>query len=150
MTTGPAGFDKTGQMLYLQDSRNRNTAGLFSMDLKSGEIKLIAEDPRTDVGGVLAHPTEKTFQAVSFTYDRTEWKMLDQAIATDIEFLKNFQDGEFIVTSRTHDDSQWTVAYILDDGPVKFYRYIRPMMQDGERKMVFLFNNRDDLAATRS
>jgi dipeptidyl aminopeptidase/acylaminoacyl peptidase len=55
--------------------------------------------------------------------------------------LKNFQDGEFLVTSRTLDDSQWTVAYILDDGPVKFYRYLR----EPERKMVFLFNNRDDL-----
>ena len=45
------------------------------------------------------------------------------------------------MTSRTLDDSQWTVAYILDNGPVKFYRYIRKP----ERKMVFLFNNRDDL-----
>ena len=68
MTSGPAGFDKTGQILYLQDSRKRNTSGLFSMDLKTGDTKLIAEDPRTDVGGVLAHPTEKNIQAVSFTY----------------------------------------------------------------------------------
>jgi dipeptidyl aminopeptidase/acylaminoacyl peptidase len=147
MTSGPAGFDKTGQVLYFQDSRNRNTSGLFSMDLNSGDVKLIADDPRTDVGGVLAHPTEKNIQAVSFTYARTEWKVLDDAIAEDIEFLKNFQDGEFLVTSRTLDDSQWTVAYILDDGPVKFYRYIRsgdgiPSKED----MVFLFNNRDDLA----
>jgi dipeptidyl aminopeptidase/acylaminoacyl peptidase len=146
MTSGPAGFDKMGQVLYFQDSRNRNTSGLFSMDLKSGDIKLVADDPRTDVGGVLAHPTEKTIQAVSFTYARTEWEVLDEAIAKDIEFLKEFQDGEFLVTSRTLDDSQWTVAYILDDGPVKFYRYHRPADGgDGKREMVFLFNNRDDL-----
>lgn len=141
MTSGPAGFDKTGQILYLEDSRNRNTAGLFAMDLKTGESKLLAEDPRADISGVLAHPTEKNIQAVSFTYAKTEWKILDPAVAPDIEFLKKFQDGEFLVTSRTLDDSQWTVAYILDNGPVKFYRYIRTP----ERKMVFLFNNRDDL-----
>jgi dipeptidyl aminopeptidase/acylaminoacyl peptidase len=165
MTSGPAGFDKTGQVLYFNDSRERNTSGLFSMDLKSGDVKLIAEDPRTDVGGALAHPTEKNIQAVSFTYAKTEWKVLDEAIAKDIEFLTSFQDGEFIVTSRTLDDSQWTVAYILDDGPVKFYRYIRNQevgaasraAQEGEsspprlggptkENMVFLFNNRDDLA----
>lgn len=142
MTSGPAGFDKTGQILYLQDSRNRNTSGLFTMDLATGETKLVADDPRTDVGGVLVHPTEKNIQAVSFTYGRTEWKVLDPAIAEDIEFLKKFQDGEFLITSRTLDDSQWTVAYILDNGPVKFYRYLRTP----ERKMEFLFNNRDDLA----
>ncbi len=142
MTSGPAGFDKTGQTLYFEDSRNRNTAGLFAMNLKTGDTKLIADDPRADVGGVLAHPTEKNIQAVSFTYARTEWKVLDPAIAPDIEFLKKLQPGDFIVTSRTLDDKQWTVAYILDDGPVKFYRYVR----SPERKAIFLFNNRDDLA----
>jgi dipeptidyl aminopeptidase/acylaminoacyl peptidase len=141
MTSGPAGFDKTGETLYLEDSRNRNTAGLFAMDLDSGHTKLIADDKRTDVGGVLVHPTEKNIQAVSFTYGRTEWKILDPAIAPDIEYLKKFQDGDFLVTSRTLDDKQWTVAYVHDNGPVKFYRYIRKP----ERKMVFLFNNRDDL-----
>ncbi len=142
MTSGPAGFDKTGQTLYLEDSRNRNTAGLFAMDLKTGETKLLADDPRTDVGGVLVHPTEKNIQAVSFTYARTEWKILDPAIAPDIDFLKKAHDGDFIVTSRTQDDSQWTVAFMPDNGPVKFYRYVRTP----ERKLVFLFNNRDDLA----
>ncbi len=142
MTSGPVGFDKTGNTLYLEDSRNRNTSGLFAMDLKTGTTKLLADDPRTDVGGVLIQPTEKNIQAVSFTYARTEWKILDPSIAPDIEFLKKLQPGDFIVTSRTLDDKEWTVAYILDDGPVKFYRYIR----SPERKAVFLFNNRDDLA----
>jgi dipeptidyl aminopeptidase/acylaminoacyl peptidase len=143
MTTGPAGFDKTGQTLYFQDSRNRNTAGLFAMDLKSRDVKLLAEDPRCDAGGVLAHPTEKNIQAVSFTYAREEWKVLDDAVAADIEFLKQLEDGDFIVTSRTLDDSQWTVAYVLDNGPIKFYRYVRTP----ERKGIFLFNHRDDLAS---
>jgi dipeptidyl aminopeptidase/acylaminoacyl peptidase len=110
-------------------------------------VELVAEDPRSDVGGVLAHPTEKTLQAISFTYSRTEWKVLDPAIQADIDFLKSFKDGEFLVTSRTLDDSQWTVAYILDNGPVKFYRYDRPAAGgEGERTMTFLFDNRDDLA----
>ena len=142
MTSGPAGFDKTGQTLYFQDSRNRNTSGLFAMDLKSRESKLLADDPRCDAGSVLVHPTEKNIQAVSFTYAREEWKILDDSVAEDIKFLKQLEDGDFIVTSRTLDDSQWTVAYMLDNGPVKFYRYVRTP----ERKGIFLFNHRDDLA----
>ncbi|MCA9240293.1 MAG: hypothetical protein KDA37_08845, partial [Planctomycetales bacterium] len=146
MTSGPAGFDKTGRILYFQDSRDRNTSGLFSKNLDTDEVKLIAEDSRTDVGGILAHPTEKNLQAVSFTYSRTEWKVLDPTIQADIDYLKDFQDGEFIVTSRTLDDTQWTVAFVLDNGPVKFYRYYRPGTGGpGERRMEFLFNNRDDL-----
>lgn len=146
MTSGPAGFDKTGETLYFQDSRNRNTAGLFAMNLKNGEVKLIAEDERTDAGGVLAHPTEKTIQAVSFTYDKTEWKILDETIQADFDYLKTVEDGEILVTSRTLDDSKWTVAFLKDDGPVKFYLYTRPSDGgEGERKATFLFNNRDDL-----
>jgi dipeptidyl aminopeptidase/acylaminoacyl peptidase len=140
-SSGPAGFDKSMRTLYYEDSRNRNTSGLFAMNLDTKDTKLIAEDPKCDVGGVLAHPTKKNIQAVSFTYDRTIWKVLDDSIAEDIKFLKGVQDGEMIVTSRTQDDKQWTVAFILDNGPVKFYRYIR----EPERKAIFLFNNRDDL-----
>jgi dipeptidyl aminopeptidase/acylaminoacyl peptidase len=141
MTSGPAGFDKTGKTLYFQDSRKRNTAGLFAMDLDSKQPKLIAEDPKSDVGGVLAHPTEKNVQAVSFTYQRTEWKILDPAIAEDFEYLKTVEDGEIVISSRTLDDTQWIVAFILDDGPAKTYRYVR----GPERKAHFLFANRDDL-----
>ena len=81
MTSGPAGFDKTGQVRSTCATAAIATRpGCSRIDLKTGEKKLVAEDPRADVGGVLVHPTEKTIQAVSFTYDRTEWKILDPAI----------------------------------------------------------------------
>jgi dipeptidyl aminopeptidase/acylaminoacyl peptidase len=142
MTSGPAGFDKTARKLYFQDSRNRDTSGLFAMNLDDGKVELIAEDPRADAGGVLAHPTEKNIQAVSFDYSKNEWKIIDPAIKADFDFLKGVEDGEIIVSDRTLDDKQWIVAFMLDNGPVKTYRYTR----EPERKVEFLFNNRDDLA----
>lgn len=140
MNTGPAGFDKTGKILYLQDSRNRDTGGLFALDLETGKQTLIADDPRADVGNVMAHPTEKTIQAVSFNYTKDEWRILDDAIRADMEYLETVEDGEVLVTSRTLDDKLWTVAYLLDDGPVKFYLYDRD-----KKEAKFLFNSRDDL-----
>jgi hypothetical protein len=44
MTTSAAGFDKSGEKLYFIDSRGRDTAALTTIDLASGEQKLIAED----------------------------------------------------------------------------------------------------------
>ena len=140
MTTGPAGFDKSGQVLYLQDSRGRDTGALFAIDLSTGASSLLAEDSRADVGDILAHPTEKTIQAVAFTYARSEWQILDESIRADLEYLATVEDGELIVTSRTLDDARWTVAFVLDDGPLKSYLY------DREKKQVrFLFSSRDDL-----
>ncbi len=140
MTTGPAGFDKSGNVLYLEDSRDRDTGALMAVDLSTGKSTLVAEDPRADVGSVISHPTEKTIQAVSFTYSRREWTILDESIRPDLEYLATLEDGEIIITSRTLDDSQWTVAYVLDDGPVKFYRY-----DHTARKAHYLFSSRDEL-----
>ncbi len=143
MTSGPAGFDKTGRVLYFEDSRDRNTAALFTRNLDTGATELLAEDDRADVGGVLAHPTEKNIQAVSFTYARREWLVLDDTIQDDIDFLTDYSDGEFEITSRTLDDNLWTVAYILDDGPMKYYVYDRNA--EGDARMRYLFSTRDDL-----
>lgn len=141
MTTSPAGFDKTGKHLYFIDSRERNTAALTSIDLATGKQTLIAQDPRADIGGALTHPTEKNIQAVSFTYDRTQWKIIDPAIKADLDYLKTVADGEIQITGRTLDDKRWTVAYIMDNGPVRFYLYDR----EPQRKATFLFTSQPEL-----
>jgi len=140
MTSGPAGFDKSGKTLYMLDSRNRNTGALTTIDLGSNKQTVIAEDAKADAGGVLIHPTEKTVQAVAFNYDRQNWKVLDKAIEGDLAYLKTVADGELNVTSRTLDDKKWVVAYVVDDGPVRYYLYDRPA-----KKASFLFTNRDSL-----
>jgi len=141
LTTSPAGFDKSGDILYLIDSRGRNTAALKSLNLKTNEEKLIAENKLADIGGAMAHPTEKTIEAVSFNYTREEWEILDPKVKKDFDYLRTVADGDITVTSRTLDDKLWTVAYILDDGPVQYYLYDRT-----KGKANFLFNNRDDIA----
>jgi len=139
-STGPAGFDKSGRILYMIDSRNRNTSALTALDLDTQQQTLIAQNELADVGEILSHPTEKTIEAVGFTYARREWQILDPAIREDIAYLETVEDAELIVTSRSLDDRHWTVAYMLDDGPYKFYRYDR-----AARQAHFLFSSRDDL-----
>lgn len=140
MTTSPAGFDKTGQVLYMIDSRGRDTGALTSIDLKTGQQKVIAADDRADVSGAMAQPIEKTIEAVAFNYERRHWKVLDDSIRKDMDYLQTVADGEFDVTSRTLDDRRWVVAYQMDDGPVRYYLYDR----DAGRA-EFLFTNRKEL-----
>lgn len=144
LTTGLAGFDKTGQVIYFEDSRERDTAALFAIDLRTGGRTLLAEDPRADAGGTLIHPTEKRVQAVSFTYGRTEWKILDETIRPDFEFLKADSPGEFAVLDRTLDDTRWIVSYLQDAGPARVYLYDRPLgVRPG--KLTLLYTNRSKL-----
>lgn len=148
LTTGIGGFDKTGKSVYMQDSRDRNTGALFMVNTENGERKLLAEDSRADAGGVIAHPTEKTVQAVAFTYGRTEWKVLDNSIKPDLEFLAGVAPGELSINDRTLDDSKWIVSYLQDTGPVRCYLYERakPGTNGGKPgKATFLFTNRSKL-----
>jgi dipeptidyl aminopeptidase/acylaminoacyl peptidase/predicted small lipoprotein YifL len=140
LTTSVAGFDKSGQKLYLIDSRDRNTSALAQLDLASGKQTILAQSDKADADGVIVHPTEKTIQAVSFDYLRPEWQVLDPAIEDDLKYLKTVAEGELQVASRTQDDKLWIVAYALDDGPVRYYLYDRP-----NKKADFLFTNRKSL-----
>lgn len=140
MTTSPRGWDKTGRTLFVADSRDRDTAALYAIDVDSGTKELLAEDPHADAGDVLQHPTENNVQAVAFEYDRRAWKVLDPAVQADFDYLKTVADGDFEVTGRTLADDKWTVAYLMDDGPVRFYLYDRTA-----KKATFLFTNRKAL-----
>ncbi|GAB4555392.1 MAG: S9 family peptidase [Anaerolineae bacterium] len=140
-TTSEAyGFDKSGKIIYLADSRNRNTAALMTYHTESGKLELIAEDPRADLENALFHPTERTPQAALFHYDRRRWQVIDSSLAADFEYLQNLREGDLGIENRTLDDQVWLVSYTVADGPVAFYRYDRHAKQ-----ATYLFNNRPDL-----
>ncbi len=140
LTSGMVGFDKDNQKVYLQDSRGRNTAALFELDIQTKTRKLLAEDLRADLGDILRHPTEKTIQAVSFTYTRKSWLVVDQAVQADLDYLAMVADGDVHVVSRTLDDRLWVVSYAMDISPTRYYVYYRQ-----ERKAQWLFTDRPAL-----
>jgi dipeptidyl aminopeptidase/acylaminoacyl peptidase len=146
LTTGIGGFDKTGNIVYMNDSRGRDTGALFAVDLTTGKKTLVAEDPRCDVGGVITHPTQKTIQAVAFNYLRTEWTILDKSIEADLKYLKSVRDGEVNIVDRTMDDTKWLVVFTQSDGPAYVYSYERPAAGGSiGGKATFLFSNRPAL-----
>jgi dipeptidyl aminopeptidase/acylaminoacyl peptidase len=140
-TTRFAGFDPKGEQVYLLDSRNRNTAALAILDLKTDRPQILASDEQSDVVGVMMHPTDKHVEAVTFNYERTVWKVLDPRIQSDMDYLQAVSDGDLQIASRTLDDSAWIVSYTLDDGPERFYYYRRE-----PREAKLLFTSHDALA----
>ena len=140
LTTSPMGFDNTGRILYMFNSRSRDTSALTAVNLDTGEERVLAENPQSDVSGLMVHPTEKHVQAVAFTHLRKQWQVLDDSIAPDLAYLGSLTEGDVEVVSRTLDDRYWIVAYAVDDGPIRYYRYSRE-----ERKAEFLFTNRMEL-----
>ena len=140
LTTGFSGFNKTNQIIYMSDSRGRDTTALFELNLETGEKRLLAEDSRSDSAGYMSHPTEKNIQAAAFYYDRLSWTILDPAIAKDMKYLAGLEDGDIRVVSRSLDDRIWIVVFTKDNSPAKYYYYDHDKMQ-----AHFLFTDRKGL-----
>jgi dipeptidyl aminopeptidase/acylaminoacyl peptidase len=144
LSTRIAGFDATGNVLYMTESRGRDTAALVARDLTTGKTTVLGEDPRSDIAKVLSHPTEKRIEAVCFQYERERWTILDPVIGRCLEHLRTVSPGEVDVLSRTRDDRRWIVAFHADDGPVRYFLYDRSA--DGSPgRARFLFTNRTAL-----
>jgi len=139
-TTNIVDFNKTGNCIYIIDSRNRDTGALFSIDLKSDKKTLLYENDKVDVSSVVLHPTEKYLQAVGYNYLRSELKTFDDNFAKNYEYLKDKFQGEVSITSRSDDDRIWIAADLKDDGPVSYYKF-----DTNSQKLDFLFYNKNNL-----
>jgi dipeptidyl aminopeptidase/acylaminoacyl peptidase len=146
LTTGFLGFDGSGKTLYYADSRERDTSAFFAMDMDTGASELLAEHKKADVGGNLSHPETGVVQAVSFNYERPKWVILDPAVEPDFQYLASVSPGDIAITSRSLDDTRWTVAFLVDNGPARTYLYQRPGAgKKAERSAKLLFVNKKDL-----
>ena len=137
MTTHQIGFDKSNRLIYMRDSRGRNTAALMEVDPESKSSRQLASDSQVDVGATICHPTEKHIQAVAFTYERTRWQVLDASIEPDFAYLRTVADGDYFIGARSLDDRYWIVHFVMDDSPIRYYLYDRQ-----ERSEAFLFSDR--------
>jgi len=134
LTTNLICLHASGQVLYLTDSRGRDTAALVAWNLESGDKQVLAADSKADVSGFWIHPQTRAVQAVGFTYERRRWHVIDESLRADLERLEAVNDGELEVVSRSLTDRRWVVGYTVDRGPVRYYLYDR---EEGEVRFLF-------------
>lgn len=141
MGTNLYGFSEDGKILYLSDSRNLNAAALKSINLETGEENIIAKDDKSDVNIFTVHPTKNIIQAIGTTYLKSQYKLLDDSIADDMNYLESVANGgEIIISDRSTDDKHWIVVIMSDDAPIKYYEY------DRDKKTAhFLFSHKSVL-----
>jgi dipeptidyl aminopeptidase/acylaminoacyl peptidase len=141
LTTNPIGLDKSGNGLYMLDSRGRNTAALVLHDLRGKKKpKVLAEHPKADASDIAIHPTSKKVIAVTFTHARREIQILDKSFKKDLDAIKKLSPGDTWVSSSTLNMKTAIVAAQNDDGPTKYYLYKR-----AGKKSTFLFTSRPAL-----
>src|SRR5205085_2712455 len=128
------------ELLIGMNKDNPQVHDVYHLDIASGAITVIAEDPEYDVASTMIHPDTREIQAVAFDRDRLEWSVLDDSIKGDFEYIRSLHRGDFSINSRDDADATWIVAFTVDNGPVPFYAY-----DCKTRTATFLFDNQPAL-----
>ncbi|NUQ35078.1 MAG: S9 family peptidase [Planctomycetaceae bacterium] len=140
MGTGPAGFNDSGDVLYMTDSRGRDTSALMAVTLATGESKLLAEHPKADFADIISHPKDSRVLGATFEYVKTERVFFDEETRAAYERLAKIAPGNPQITSTTLDFKTWVVAFVRDDGPVNYY-----IFDPKSGNARFMFTNRKKL-----
>lgn len=146
-TTNIVGFNKENDKAYFIDSRHRDKASLFMLDIAKKEQRLLFAPSDADINDIIIHPENKSLQAIGVNYKRNHYytsldnKPLDKNFKKDYELLKEkFTDGDVHISSKTLKDDKWIVLVEYDYKPVEYYMFTRDSAE-----LKFLFNNREAL-----
>ncbi len=118
-------FDAKNEKLYLYDAKLRDKAALVTLDVETGDVEVLAENDRVDIGGVIYHPVDSRVQGYATNWTRTTWTATDESISADLQALDSIDEGDWKILSRSDDDSTWVVQYMAAHKPIAFYLYDR-------------------------
>ena len=139
---GADDFTADGKALYVESSLGSDTTRLAVVDAATGkEVKVLAQNPKADVGQVIINEDTKVVEAVGFDYLKNEWTVLDPSIKADFDVISKLHRGNLTPISRDRANKNWLIAFDNDEGPVAYYAYNRDS-KTGE----LLFVNRPKLA----
>ena len=134
---------------YFLDSRGRDKASLFLLDIDKKKQHLLFEPSNADISNIILHPKTKSLQAINVNYKLDHYhtningKALDQDFEKDFKLLKNkFLDVNIHITSRSLNDNKWIVLIEYDYKSAEYYLFTR-----STNRYQLLFKNRLGLDA---
>jgi len=134
-------FSGDGRSLLAISSAGTDTGRLCRVDLATGEIDVLLEDPEADVAGAMLHPDTRDPQIVEVLKDRTEYHVLDPSVEADFKAIRALHPGDPQPVGRDEADVTWLIAFTDDAGPVQYFAYDR-----ASRVGSFLFDSRPELS----
>jgi dipeptidyl aminopeptidase/acylaminoacyl peptidase len=141
LVSGPIYIRTDKNAALFLDSRGRNTAALTEIDLGGGDAKVIAEDPRADIGSVINDPETNEPLTYSVTYERLEHKAIGHRLEGDLAFLAEQKIGDWQIMSRSENERFWIVGANSDVQPGAAYLYDRQV-----KTLTKLYDTRPELA----
>ena len=141
LTTDVATFSADGSSLLVIASVGAQTARLVRLSLTTGELDVLAEDAEADISGVRVDPDTREPQIAVITKARSEYVVLDPAVADDVAAIRALHPGDPVFQGADDADRIWLVGFTNDAGPIPYYAYDR-----ATRTAKFLFEHQPELS----
>ena len=141
LTSAPIAFSEDGRSLLATSSVGAQTGRLVRIDIATGATEVLAQDPEADVQGVRLHPDTREPQIVTVLKDRSEYLVLDPAVAADLAAIRALHHGDPTFEDADDADATWLIGFTNDSGPVSYFSYDR-----ASRTGRFLFEARPELS----
>lgn len=106
-------FSADGKTLYLIDSRGRDKAAFFALDMTTREAKLLAADDEADIVDIILDDHRRPIAARA-NRARARWYAVDPAANQDLADLTRHGDGDINILSDSADRRLVTVFYERD------------------------------------
>ena len=124
LTTATIGFEGAARRVLSRGGRDTARAGARRTSRPARE-RCSARASRPTSGACWSIRRTTRRRPYTFNYRAGRARCSNPALQKDVDLLRKELGDGFGVTSRTLDDKHWTVAYLVDDGPVKHYLYDR-------------------------
>ncbi len=121
----PLAFSRDGRSIHVKTTIGADTRGLYAIEIATGALTLIADDPGADAGDVLSDPRTYEVQAIVFDRLRPIWRVLDPSVQSDFDRLAQVAQGSLGFTSRDLADRYWVVSFDSDVGATKYFLWDR-------------------------
>jgi dipeptidyl aminopeptidase/acylaminoacyl peptidase len=144
-TCSIANFHPDGERLYMRTNAGdeRDLIELVLFDPATGEEERVHRDPEgeVDLGGAKFSDQDHRLLATVYTGDRQRIYAHDEDFESHLDWLRDeLGEGELEITSRTRDESLWTVGVIRDSDPGSVY-----LANVETREIERLYEGRPDL-----
>jgi len=106
-------FSADGKTLHMLDSRERDKAALFAVDMATRKATLLAADDEADIVEVSFDDQRRPIAARS-NRDRAHWCVVDPGAAQDLADLAGHGPGDVAIIERSADNRMVTVFYERD------------------------------------
>ncbi|WP_094194286.1 S9 family peptidase [Bradyrhizobium viridifuturi] len=123
-TTQLLDFSTDGKTLYLIDSRGRDKAALFALNMATRQTTLLAADDDADIVRAIFDEERRPLAALAIT-DRMRWHAVDQSLTNDLADLSRYGAGDISFVSNSDDLRLGTVHFERDTESGEFALFDR-------------------------